>query len=131
MQGTHAKCLRNTNLNSCPDKLQPDPNSSMLGAELAYDPKIKVVTLLEFYNFVLGCTSMQQLQSNMQLEIDALHNRYDLETKLALVMNTKIIPSDILNMFRVPLRSHKHFTLVTHNYFLGQPSMSSLRSLIR
>ena len=36
-----------------------DPNSSMLGAELAYDPKIKVVTLLEFYNFVLGYISMQ------------------------------------------------------------------------
>ena len=38
-----------------------DPNSSMLGAELAYDPKIKVVTLLEFYNFILGCTAMQSL----------------------------------------------------------------------
>ena len=36
-----------------------DPNSSMLGAELAYDPKIKVVTLLMYYNFVLGCTAMQ------------------------------------------------------------------------
>ena len=34
-------------------------NSSMLGAILAYDPKIKVVTLLEFYNFVLGYTAMQ------------------------------------------------------------------------
>ena len=31
----------------------------MLGAELAHDLKIKVVTLLEFYNFVLGCTTMQ------------------------------------------------------------------------
>ena len=38
----------------------------------------------------------------MQLEIDVLHNRYDLETKLALVMNTKVVPSDILNMFSVP-----------------------------
>ena len=36
-----------------------EPNSSMLGAKLAYDPKIKVVTLLEFYNFVLGYTAMQ------------------------------------------------------------------------
>ena len=36
-----------------------DPISSMLGAELAYDPKIKVVTLLEFYNFVLGYIAMQ------------------------------------------------------------------------
>ena len=55
----------------------------------------------------------------------------DLETKLALVMNTKVVPSNILNMIRVLLRSHKHFTLVTHKYFLGQPSMSSLRSLIK
>jgi len=37
-----------------------DPNSSMLGAELAYDPKIKFVTLLKYYNFVLGYTSMQR-----------------------------------------------------------------------
>ena len=36
-----------------------DPNSSMLGAGLAYDPKIKVVTLLEFYNFVFGYIAMQ------------------------------------------------------------------------
>ena len=32
----------------------------MLGAELAYDPKIKVVKLLEFYNFVLGLTAMKK-----------------------------------------------------------------------
>ena len=37
-----------------------DPNSSMLGVELAYDPKIKFVTLLKYYNFVLGYTSMQR-----------------------------------------------------------------------
>ena len=79
----------------------------MLGAELAYDPKIKVVTLLNYYNFVLGCTAMQsfygdiQLQSNMQLEINDLHYRHDLETKLALVMNTKVVPCDILSMFKV------------------------------
>ena len=36
-----------------------DPISSMLGAKLAYDPKIKVVTLLKYYNFVLGWTSIQ------------------------------------------------------------------------
>ena len=36
-----------------------DTNSSMLGAKLAYNPKIKLVTLLEFYNFVLGYTAMQ------------------------------------------------------------------------
>ena len=48
----------------------------MLSTVLDLDPKIKVVTLIEFYNFVLGCSAMQSLysdvqhQSNMQLEID-------------------------------------------------------------
>ena len=50
-----------------------------------------------------------QLRSNIQLEDDDLHYRYDLETKLALVMNIKVVPCDILNMFKVLLRSHKHF----------------------
>ena len=45
--------VKNSNVESC------EPNSSMLGAELAYDPKIKLVTLLEFYNFVLGYIAMQ------------------------------------------------------------------------
>ena len=73
-----------------------------------------------------------QPRSNIPLENDDLHYIYVLETKLALVMNTKVVPSDILNRFRVLLRSHNHFIhLVTHKYFLGQPSMSSLRSIIR
>ena len=86
----------------------------MLEAELAYDPKIKVVTLLEFYNFALGYTTMQtfydmvQPRSNIPLENDDLLYIYDLETKLALVMNTKVVPSDILNMFKVVLRFHTH-----------------------
>ena len=86
----------------------------MLGAELAYDPKIKVVTLLEFYNFVLGCIAMQsfksdvQFQSIIQHENDDLHYSYDLETKLALVMNTKVVPCDIINMFNVLLGFHNH-----------------------
>jgi len=33
----------------------------------------------------------------------------DLETKLALVMNTKVVPCDILNLFKVFLRFHKQF----------------------
>ena len=45
----------------------------------------------------------------MQLEIDGLHYIYDLETKLALVLNTKVVPCDILNLFKVLQRSHKHF----------------------
>ena len=50
-----------------------------------------------------------KLRSNIHHENGNLHYRYDLETKLALVMNTKVVPSDILNRFRVLLRSHKHF----------------------
>ena len=42
----------------------------------------------------------------MQLENDSLHYNHDLETKLALVMNTKVVPCDILNMFKVLLGPH-------------------------
>ena len=42
------------------------------------------------------------------------HYNYDLETKLALVMNTKVVPYDILNMFKVLLRFHNHFTHWLH-----------------
>ena len=86
----------------------------MLGAELACDPKIKVVIVLEFYNFALGYIAMQtsydivQPRSNIPLENDDLLYIYVLETKLALVMNTKVVPSDILNMFKVFLRFHTH-----------------------
>ena len=51
----------------------------MLGAELAYDPKIKVVALLKYYNFALVNTSMQSLydivqtRSNILLSNDGLH----------------------------------------------------------
>ena len=84
----------------------------MLGVELAYDPKIKVVSLIKYYNFALVYTSMQRLydivqpRSNIPLSNDDLHYNYDLETKLALVMNTKFVPCDIINMFKVLLRSH-------------------------
>ena len=86
-----------------------------LGTELAHNPKMKAVTLIKYYNFVEGCTTMQtiydivQPRSNIPLENDDLHYNYDLETKLALVMNTKVVPCDILNMFKVLLWSHKHF----------------------
>ena len=49
-----------------------------------------------------------QPRSNIPLENDDLHYKNDLETKLALVMNTKVVPSDILNMFKVFLRFHTH-----------------------
>ena len=50
-----------------------------------------------------------QLRSNIQLENGDLHYNYDLETKLALVMNTKVVSYDIINMFKVLLGFHNHF----------------------
>ena len=92
----------------------------MLCTELDFDPKIKVVTLVKYYNFAQGCTAMQivysivQLRSIMQLENESLHYNHDLEAKLVQVMNSKVVPYDILNMFKVPLRSHKHFIHWSH-----------------
>ena len=108
----------------------------MLGAELAYDLKIKVVALIKYYNFALVYTSMQRLYdivqpwSNIPLSNDDLRYNYDLETKLALVMNTKVVHSDTLNIFRVLLRSHKHFIQWLHKLLPRSTSISSLRSLI-
>ena len=51
----------------------------MLGGELGYDPNIKVVALLKYYNFDLVNTSMQsfydivQPRSNITLSNDDLH----------------------------------------------------------
>ena len=98
----------------------------MLGAELAYDPKIKVVALIKYYNFALVHTSMQRLydmvqtRSNISLSNDDVHYNYDLETKLALVMNTKVVHSDILNILKVFLRFHTHLYIGYIQYFLGQ-----------
>ena len=108
----------------------------MLGAELSYDPKIKVVALLKYYNFNLVNTSMERLydivqpRSNISLSNDDLHYIYVLETKLDLIMNTKVVPSDILNMLNVFLRSHKHFIQWLHKLLPRSTSISSLRSLI-
>ena len=55
-----------------------------------------------------------QLRSNIYHENGYLHYNHDLEAKLVQVMNTKVVPYDILNMFRVPLRSHKHFIHWSH-----------------
>ena len=77
----------------------------MLCTELGLDPKIKVVTLVKYYNY-----DIIQLRSNIQLENGSLHYNHDLEAKLVQVMNTKVVPCDILNMFKVLLGSHKHFT---------------------
>ena len=50
-----------------------------------------------------------QLRSTIQLENGKLHYNHDLEAKLVQVMNTKVVPYDILNMFKVLLGSQKHF----------------------
>ena len=109
----------------------------MLGAELAYDPKIKVVPLIKYYNFALVNTYMQglydivQTRSNILLSNDDLHYIYVLVTKLALVMNTKVVHKDIPNMFKLFLGSHKHFIHWLHKLLPRSTCISSLRSLIR
>ena len=55
-----------------------------------------------------------QHRSNIQLENGKLHYNLDLEAKLVQVMNTKVVPYDILSMFKVLLRSHKHFIHWSH-----------------
>ena len=45
----------------------------MLGAKLAYDPKIKVVDLLTHYNFALVNTSMQGFYDIVQTRSNILH----------------------------------------------------------
>ena len=87
----------------------------MLGAKLFYDPNIKVVPLIKYYNFALVTTSMQglydivQTRSNLLHSNDGIHLNYDLVTHLALAMNTKVVHNDILNMFKLFVRSHNHF----------------------
>ena len=109
----------------------------MLGAELAYDPKIKVVALIKYYNFALVHASMQSLydivqtRSNIAVSNKDLHFNYDLVTKLTLVMNTKFVHSDILNMVKVFLRSHKHFIHWLRIMLPRSTCIPSLRSLIR
>ena len=55
-----------------------------------------------------------QLRSSIQLENGNLHYNHDLEAQLVQVMNTKVVPCDILNMFKVLLRSHKQFVHGSH-----------------
>ena len=87
----------------------------MLGAKLVYDPNIKVVPLIIYYNFALVHTSMQSLYHIVQTWSNALHSNddlylnYDLVTKLALAMNTKLAHNDTLNMFKLFIGSHNHF----------------------
>ena len=55
-----------------------------------------------------------QLRSIIQLENESLHYNHDLEAKWVQVMSTKVVPCDSLNMFKVLLRSHKHFIHWSH-----------------
>ena len=71
-----------------------------------------------------------QLRSNIHHENGTLHYKYDLEAKLALVINTKVVPHNILSMFEAFIRFHNHFIHCLY-VTLGQLSISSLRSLVR
>ena len=109
----------------------------MLGAKLVYDPKIKVVPLIKYYNFALVNTSMQSLyhivqtRSNMLHSNYGIHLNYDLVTKLALAMNTKVFPNDIPNMFKIFLGSHNHCIHWLHIKLSRSTCIASLKYLIR
>ena len=50
----------------------------------------------------------------MQLENGRLHYNHDLEANWVQVMNTKVVPCDILDMLKVLLGSHKYFIHWSH-----------------
>ena len=108
----------------------------MLGVELAYNPKIKVVPLIKYYNFALVITSMQgiydivQTRSNLLHSNDGIHLNYDLVTNLALAMNTKDVHNDTLNMFKLLIRSHNHFMHWLHIKLSRSTYIASLKYLI-
>ena len=108
----------------------------MLGAELDYDPKIKVVPLIKYYNFALVNTSLQSLYhivqtwSNLLHFNDGIHLSYDLVTKLALAMNTKVVHNDIINLFKLFLRSHNHFIHWLHIKLSRSTCIASFKYLI-
>ena len=108
----------------------------MLGAKLVYDPKIKVVPLIKFYNFALVTTSMQGLYHIVQTWSKPLHSKddlymnYDLVTNLALAMNTKVVHNDTLNMFKLFIRSHNHFIHGLHRKLSRSTYLASIKYLI-
>ena len=108
----------------------------MLGAKLAYDPKTKVVPLIKYYNFALVHTSMQSLYhivrtwSNLIHSKDDLYLNDDLVTKLVLAMNTKVVPNDIPNIFKLFLGSHNHFMDWLHIKLSRSTYVVSLKDLI-
>ena len=50
----------------------------------------------------------------MELENDSLHYNHDLEANWVQVMNTKVVPCDILDMLKVLLGYHKNFIHLSH-----------------
>ena len=108
----------------------------MLGAKLVYNPKIKVVPLIIYYNFALVTTSMQglydivQTRSNLLHSNDGIHLNYDLVTNLALAMNTKVVHNDTLNMLKLFIRSHNHFIHGLHIKLSRSTYLASLKYLI-
>ena len=108
----------------------------MLGAKLVYDSKIKVVPLIKHYHFALVHTSMQSLYhiaqtwSNLLHSNDDLYLNYDLVTKLALAMNTKVIHDDMLNMFKLFPSSHIPFIHWLHIKLSRSTYIASLKDLI-
>ena len=108
----------------------------MLGAQLVYDPKIKVVPLIKYYNFALVTISMQGLYHMVQTWSNTLHSKddlymnYDLVTNLALTMNTKVVHNDLINMFKLFARSHNHFMHWLHIELSRSTCIASLRYLI-
>ena len=109
----------------------------MLGAKLVNDPKIKVVPHAKYYNFALVTTSMQglyhivQTWSNMLHSNDGIHLNYGLVTKLPLTMNTKVVHLDLLNMFKLLVRSHTYFMPWSHIGLSRSTHITSLKYLIR
>ena len=109
----------------------------MLGAKLAYYPKTKVVPIIKYYNFTLVHTSMQSLYHIVQTRSNLLHSNhdlylnYDLVTKLALAMNTKVVHDDMLNMFKLFPSSHNHFIHELHIKLSRSTYIISLKDLIR
>ena len=72
-----------------------------------------------------------QTRSNILHLNDDLHLNYDLVTKLALAMYTKVVHNDTLNMFNVFLRSHKHFIHWVHILLSRSTYISSLSKAIQ
>ena len=105
----------------------------MLGAKLVCDPKIKVVPLIKYYNFALVTTSMQGLYDIVQTWSNTLHSKddlymnYDLVTTLALTVNAKLVHNDLLNMFKLFVRSHNHFMHWSHIELSRSTCISSLK----